>query len=157
VLADEQRREATERLQLVIQQSGDAVIVADADGVVRIFNPAAERLYGVSGRGCRPRSGPSTTGCCAWMAHRCPTRRRRSTAPSERPARPGFPVAGAARRRDATPDERHGGAAADGRRAPAGAVLIARDETARLAAERERERLLDEMRRAHRSSKRPAG
>ena len=51
VRADEQRREATELLQLVVQQSGDAVIVADVDGVVRVFNPAAERLYGVRGTG----------------------------------------------------------------------------------------------------------
>jgi PAS domain S-box-containing protein len=148
-LADEQRREAIERLQLVIQQSGDAVIVADADGVVRIFNPAAERLYGVSDARVPPEQ---------WTAHYRLLRIDGSPLPYEETA-----LYRAVRGQlvrdfqwqvqldDGTRRQMSGTAAplraADGQ--PAGAVLIARDETARLAAERERERLLNEMRRAH--------
>ncbi|HEY0095603.1 MAG TPA: GAF domain-containing protein, partial [Archangium sp.] len=45
------REEVAERkrlLRLLIEQSGDAIVMADADGVVRIFNAEAERLHGVS-------------------------------------------------------------------------------------------------------------
>jgi PAS domain S-box-containing protein len=148
-IADEQRREATERLQLVIQQSGEAVIVADADGVVRIFNPAAERLYGVS----RARVPAQK-----WTEHYRLLRMDGTPLPFEETA-----LYRAVRGQlvrdfqwqvqldDGTRRQMSGTAAplrtSDGR--PAGAVLIARDETARLAAERERERLLDDMRRAH--------
>ncbi|WP_434382783.1 ATP-binding protein [Melittangium boletus] len=43
------RAEAEERkqqLQLIIQQSSDAIIMADAQGVMRVFNTAAEQLHG---------------------------------------------------------------------------------------------------------------
>jgi PAS domain S-box-containing protein len=39
--------EHKQRLQLIIEQSSDAIIMADAQGVMRVFNPAAERLYGL--------------------------------------------------------------------------------------------------------------
>jgi PAS domain S-box-containing protein len=45
------REEVVERkrlLRLLIEQSGDAIVMADAQGVVRIFNAEAERLHGVS-------------------------------------------------------------------------------------------------------------
>ncbi len=45
------REEVAERkrlLRLLIEQSGDAIVMADAQGVVRIFNAEAERLHGVS-------------------------------------------------------------------------------------------------------------
>jgi PAS domain S-box-containing protein len=32
--------------QQVVEALGDAVVVADADGVIRLWNPAAERLFG---------------------------------------------------------------------------------------------------------------
>ena len=35
--AENERRRATELLQLVVQQSGEAIVVADADGVLRVF------------------------------------------------------------------------------------------------------------------------
>jgi PAS domain S-box-containing protein len=47
-----QARESTERerdlLRAIVEQSGDGIIVSDADGVLRIFNPAAERQHGVT-------------------------------------------------------------------------------------------------------------
>lgn len=150
MLADEQRREATELLQRVIQQSGDAVIVADADGVVRIFNPAAERLYGVKAAPTRPEQ---------WTEHYRLLRMDGTSLPFEETAlyravhgqlvsdfrwqvqwtdgtlRPMIGTAAPLQ----TPDGR-----------PAGAVLIVRDETERVSAEAERERMLEQTRRAHR-------
>src|SRR3712207_9510610 len=35
-------------LDLVIEQSGDAVVVTDAQGVIQLFNAEAERQHGVS-------------------------------------------------------------------------------------------------------------
>ncbi len=35
-------------LRLIIEQTGDGVIVADADGVIRVFNAAAQRQHGVA-------------------------------------------------------------------------------------------------------------
>jgi PAS domain S-box-containing protein len=37
-------------LELIIQQSGSGIIVCDAEGVLRIFNPAAEQQHGASHR-----------------------------------------------------------------------------------------------------------
>jgi signal transduction histidine kinase len=149
-LADEQRREATEQLQLVIQQSGDAVIVADADGVVRIFNPAAERLYGVSGTRVHARALDRALPAAAHGRHAAPLR---GDGASTGPYAASSSATSGGRCSSMTEHaavERHRGAArtADGR--PAGRGADRRDETVRLAAELERERLLDEMRRAHR-------
>jgi PAS domain S-box-containing protein len=150
VRADEQRREATDLLQLVVQQSGEAIIVADAAGVVRIFNPAAERLYGVGG-------GP--TPLDQWSQHYRLLRGDGTPLPSEETALyralRGETVRDArwlVSQADGSPRRLAGTAAPlktpEGN--PAGAVLIARDETDRLAAETERERLLVETQRAHR-------
>jgi PAS domain S-box-containing protein len=148
-VADEQRREATERLQLVIQQSGEAVVVADAEGVIHIFNPAAERLYGVA---------DALVPADRWTEHYRLRRMDGTPLPYEETALHRA-VRGQLVRDfrwqvqldDGTRRQLSGTAAplrsADGR--PAGAVLIARDETERLAAEQERERLLEDMRRAH--------
>src|SRR5262249_29247457 len=46
---EEALRLSNELLQLVVQQSSEAIVVADESGGVRIFNRAAERLYGVHG------------------------------------------------------------------------------------------------------------
>jgi PAS domain S-box-containing protein len=148
--AEEQRRQATELLQLVVQQSGEAIVVADADAVLRVFNPAAERLYGVAGaptpaeewsqryRLFRVDGTPlpyeetalfravkgQTVRDARWLVRR-PDGVMRTLVGSSAPLR----------RPDAT---------------PAGAVLIARDETDRLAAEEEREALLVQTQVAHR-------
>ncbi len=149
VRADEQRREATDLLHLVIQQSGEAIVVADASGVLRIFNPAAESLHGVSGD-----STPSEE----W-ARRYRLQRTDGT-PLPLDETPLFrAVLGETVRdarwlvaRDDGTSRMLVGTAAPLRTpegAPAGAVLIARDETDRVAAEAERERLLVEAQRTH--------
>ncbi len=147
--AENERRRATELLQLVVQQSGEAIVVADADGVLRVFNPEAERLHGVKG---------GETPQVEW-----PDRYRLFTLegeplPYEETAL--YRATRGALVRDSRwvvrppngPERTLVGSAAplshpDG--TPAGAVLIARDDTARLAAEAERERLLNEARAAH--------
>ena len=49
--AAREEMEARKRLlRLVIEQSGDAIIMADAGGVLRIFNAQAERLHGLPRR-----------------------------------------------------------------------------------------------------------
>ena len=52
--AAERAQAAAERerdlLRAIVEQSHDAILVADAEGVLRIFNPAAERLHGVARR-----------------------------------------------------------------------------------------------------------
>jgi PAS domain S-box-containing protein len=150
VRADEERREATELLQLVVQQSGEAIVVADADGVLRIFNPAAERLYGVRG---------DRTPHAEWTERYGLMRPDGTPLPYEETALyravRGTPVHDA-RWKVTAPDGAERtlvGSASPLRRpdgTPAGAALIARDETDRLAAERDREALLVEARRAHR-------
>jgi len=150
VRADEQRREATELLQLVVQQSGEAIIVADARGVLRIFNPEAERLYGLPGAPTPAEDWPTryrllrldgtplpydetalyraVTGEVVrearWLVHR-PDGSVRTLVGSSTPLR--------------RPDG-----------SLAGAVLIAHDDTDRLAAEQEREALLVQAQAAHR-------
>jgi PAS domain S-box-containing protein len=39
-------QEMSIRYQQVLEALGDAVVVADAEGVIRLWNPAAERLFG---------------------------------------------------------------------------------------------------------------
>jgi PAS domain S-box-containing protein len=46
--AEQQLHAASQRLQAVIQASALAIIVADPDGLVQVWNPAAERLFGWS-------------------------------------------------------------------------------------------------------------
>jgi PAS domain S-box-containing protein len=48
--AREQLKAREQLLRLVVEQSGDAIVVADEQGVVRIFNAEAERMHGVSQR-----------------------------------------------------------------------------------------------------------
>lgn len=47
LLAQERAEHERDLLRALIEQSGDGIIVSDAAGVVRIFNPAAERQHGV--------------------------------------------------------------------------------------------------------------
>ena len=149
VRADEERNRATALLQLVIEQSGEGIVVADEAGVIRIFNRAAEDLYGVSGEATPPEE---------WTRRYRLLRTDGTPLPAEETAL--FRALRGEIVRDARwAVSRDDGAARmmvgtaaplrapDG--SPAGAVLIARDESARLAAEAERERLLVESRRAH--------
>ena len=149
VRADEQRREATDLLQLLVQQSGEAIVVADAQGIVRIFNPAAERLYGVPGSAVRPED---------WGQYFRLRRLDGTPLPFEETALYRALNGQTVRdfrwlvpREDGSTRMLVGSSAPlrtpDGERA--GAVLIARDETDRVAAEAERERLLIETQRAH--------
>jgi len=45
---EEQMRETTETLKALIQASPVAIAVLDVDGMIRIWNPAAERIFGWS-------------------------------------------------------------------------------------------------------------
>jgi PAS domain S-box-containing protein len=150
VRADEERRAATELLQLVVQQSGEAIVVSDADGVIRIFNPAAERLHGVAGE---------ATPQAEWSERYRLSKVDGTALPFEETAL--YRAMHGAIVRDARwivsppdgPPRTLVGSAAPLRRpdgSPAGAVLIARDNTDNLAAEAERERLLADTQRAHR-------
>ncbi len=151
VRAEQERRRASDLLHLVVQQSGEAIVVADADGVLRVFNPEAERLHGVKG-GQTPDAEWSRTyrlfdldgeplpyhETALYRATKGAIVRdaRWVVRPPDGPARTLVGSAAPLNHPDGT---------------PAGAVLIARDDTARLAAEAERERLLSEARAAHRA------
>lgn len=151
VHAESERRRATELLQLVVQQSGEAIVVADADGVLRVFNSEAERLHGVKGGETPHMEWPDRYGLFTLEGEPLPyneTALYRATQgtvvrdsrwlvrPPDGPERTLVGSAVPLSHADGT---------------PAGAVLIARDDTARLAAEAERERLLGEARAAHRA------
>ncbi|ATB28040.1 ATP-binding protein [Melittangium boletus] len=59
------RAEAEERkqqLQLIIEQSSDAIIMADAQGVMRVFNTAAEQLHGFGFKEVPPSEWSGTYG-----------------------------------------------------------------------------------------------
>jgi PAS domain S-box-containing protein len=150
VRADEQRREATELLTLVVQQSGEAIIVTDASGVLRVFNPAAEQLHGVRADATPSREWTERYGLLRTDGTELPY-----TETALYRALLGESVDEAqwlVKRSDGS-IRRLVGSAAPLRRSDgtsAGAVLIARDETARFAYEEQRERLLLEAQRAHR-------
>jgi PAS domain S-box-containing protein len=48
--AENSRRESAERLEAIVQASPLGIIVLDVDGIVRLWNPAAERILGVPAR-----------------------------------------------------------------------------------------------------------
>jgi PAS domain S-box-containing protein len=150
----ELRRHAHERdglLRLIVEQSADGIIVADAGGTLRIVNPAAQAqhgmpplevpparwtsaygLYTLEGRPLRAEEsalfralqGEAVRECC-WRVRR-PDGSERILSGSATPLRRG-----------------------DGRLA--GALLVTRDETERHAHEEERGRLLEELRAALRA------
>ncbi|MFY0563611.1 PAS domain-containing sensor histidine kinase [Archangium lansingense] len=62
-------------LEGVIAQSGDAIIVADAQGVLRLFNPEAERQHGVPLREVGPRQWVQTYGLSDEEGHPLPLER----------------------------------------------------------------------------------
>ncbi|WP_309896973.1 PAS domain-containing protein [Archangium sp.] len=134
------REEITERkrvLRLLIEQSGDAIVMVDADGGVRLFSAEAERLHGVNRQEVMTPGWTATYGLL--------TVDGRPLALEQTPlyrALRGESVKGAqwvVRRPDGTVRTLAGTASAvrrpDG--TLVGAVLTARDETARLQRERE--------------------
>ena len=147
------RRVAEERkqlLDLVIEQSGDGIVVADEAGVLRIFNPAAQRQHGVA---FQEVSAPDWQ--TAYRLHTMDGAPLRLSATPLYHALQGTAV-DHARWRVHRPDGTWRvltGSAEPLRRADgssAGAALIIRDETERLAAEEERTRLIDALGRSNR-------
>jgi PAS domain S-box-containing protein len=63
--ATEEAQAERDLLWAIIEQSGDGVIVADADGVLRIFNPEAERQHGVPKQEVAPDQWARTYGLLA--------------------------------------------------------------------------------------------
>jgi PAS domain S-box-containing protein len=135
--AREDLAERKRLLRLLIEQSGDAIVMADAEGVVRIFNAEAERLHGVSHKEVVASEWTATYGLR--------TVDGRPLALEETPlyrALRGETVTGArwvVRRPDGTV-RTLGGTASPVRRPDGtlvGAVLTARDETERLLRETE--------------------
>ena len=144
----EARREAEEQkalLRLIIEQSGEAIIMADERGILRVFNPAAERQHAATQRELEAPEWSSAYGLLSLEG--------RPLAPEEVPlyrAVHGEVVANA-RWRVRWPDgsvRTLEGTATPLRKpdgAPAGGVLIARDITQQQEVEVERERLLREV------------
>lgn len=137
-------------LDQLIDQSGEGIIMADAQGVVRVFNPAARDQHGVDASAGRPEDWSRDYGLLDLSGQ--------SLALTDTPlyrALQGQAVQDArwqVRRPDGSLRVLAGTATplrgADGR--VAGAVLITRDETERLKAEQEREALLNEISRSNR-------
>lgn len=132
-------------LDLVIEQSGDGVIVADAEGHLRIFNAEAERQHGVPRQDVDVREWARTYGLTTTGGRPLPP----EASPLLRAYLGAF-VTGAqwrVRRPDGTVRTLSGTASPlrnpDG--SPAGAVLTARDETDRLQLEQQRVEALAQL------------
>ncbi|MBA3396761.1 MAG: response regulator [Deltaproteobacteria bacterium] len=142
-------------LRLIIQQSGDGIIVANADGVIEIFNPAAMLQHGISGLRAAP---PDEWGARYGLETPAGQPLPLEDTPLYRALHGDKVVDGrwSVRRPDGTIRMLNGTstplARADGTRA--GAVLIARDETERLAGEQERAALLERERLARAEAER---
>lgn len=149
---DEHARTAEQKalLDQLIDQSGEGIIMADAQGVVRVYNPAAQRQHGVGVADVSPQQWAGAYGLLDLDGQPLPL----AQTPLYR-ALHGESVHDArwqVRRPDgtvcvlagtATPLRRPDGELA-------GAVLISRDETDRLRAEQEREALLEKISRSNR-------
>lgn len=133
-VVEEELRRANVFLDSILRQTSEAIIVADAAGTLQVFNPAAERLYGMTGGEARPDE---------WVARfKVKTLDGRAHPLEELPlfrALQGEEVQDArwiVERHDGEHRTHIGSASPlrgpDGR--PAGAVIIARDDTDRLAA-----------------------
>ncbi|EPX55020.1 hypothetical protein D187_009526 [Cystobacter fuscus DSM 2262] len=134
-------------LELLVEQSGDAIMMADERGVMRIFNAEAERQHGVSRREVHARDWTDTFGLLTMDGHPIPL----EELPLYR-ALKGEHVRNSrwmVRRPDGTVRILSGTAFPlhhpDG--SPAGAVLTARDETERLEMERRCAESLERLRR----------
>jgi PAS domain S-box-containing protein len=71
--AEAERQQAL--LEGIIAQSGDAIIVADAQGVLRLFNPEAERQHGVPLKEVGPKEWVETYGLSDEEGHPLPLER----------------------------------------------------------------------------------
>jgi PAS domain S-box-containing protein len=130
-----EREEQRRMLHLLIEQSGDGIMMADENGALRVFNPEAERQHGVSKQELEAPEWAQAFGLFSMGG----TRLLDDQTPLYRAVH-GETVRGAewlVRRPDGThrvlvgtarPLRRHDGS-------PAGGVLIARDETERRAVE----------------------
>lgn len=135
-----------ELLRLLVEQSGDGIIMSDEHGVLRIFNPEAERQHGVAKQEVAAPAWAETYGLF--------TLEGRKLALTETPlfrAVQGEKIMNARWIvRQPNGDDRILTGTATPLRHPdgraAGAVLITRDETERLHHERERTDLLDRER-----------
>ena len=148
VKALESLRATTEILELVAQQSDDAIIVVDEHGTMRVYNPAAEREHGVPLTSAPPEEWPAVYGLHDMEGRPLPL----EEVPLYRALRgENVPQAEWQVRRPDGEMRTLVGSATPLRRADgssAGAVLIAHDETARRGQELERERLLASEQRA---------
>ncbi|MFY0527954.1 PAS domain-containing sensor histidine kinase [Archangium gephyra] len=133
-------------LDLVIEQSGDAVVVTDAKGVIQLFNAEAERQHGVTRQQVSAPEWAATFGLLNLEERPLPL----EETPLYR-ALQGTPVSNGrwlVRRPDGSVRTLCGTASPlrrpDG--SPVGAVLTARDETERLALEHQRDESLERLR-----------
>lgn len=138
-------QESRALLDMVIEQSGDAIVVSDSGGTLRVFNAAAERLHGVERQEISSERWSSTYNLLRLDGTPMPY----DETPLYRAVQ-GELVEDAewlVRRPDGQVRTLRGTAvplrAPDG--TGAGAVLMARDETERLRLERERERDIDAL------------
>jgi PAS domain S-box-containing protein len=136
VTEETQYREAAEterdRLRLIVEQSGDGIVVVDEEGVVRLVNPEAQRQYGVSLQEVPPAQWTEAYALETLDGHPLP-----SDETALYRALHGRPQANARWQVRHADGSRHvlTGTASPLRRpdgSPAGAVLTVRDETARL-------------------------
>jgi PAS domain S-box-containing protein len=133
-------------LDLVIEQSGDAIVMTDERGVIRLFNAEAERQHGVTRQQVAAPEWAATFGLLTLEGEPLPL----EETPLYR-ALGGEPVHNArwlVRRPDGSVRTLCGTASPlhrpDG--SPVGAVLTARDETERLALEQQRAESLEHLR-----------
>ncbi|WP_157270948.1 CHASE domain-containing protein [Azohydromonas aeria] len=138
--AEEQRA----LLDLVIEQSGEGIIVADAQGALRIVNMAAQQQLGAMPPLAQP-GGASRLDVFSLEHQHVPP--QQAPLPRALAGEAVLQARWAVQRNDgswrsltgsATPLRRHDGASA-------GAVLVVRDETERIRAEQERESLLQAL------------
>lgn len=148
-IAREKTEEQRALLDMVIEQSGEGIIAADEYGTLRIFNPAAERQHGATRQEVAAPDWAATYGlytlegaplplpetplfkalhgerivASRWCVHRPDGQRRTLTG-------------------TAMPLRRSDGSSA-------GAVLVTRDETERIVADREREQLVEALSRSN--------
>lgn len=143
-----------ELFRLIVEQSGDGIIVSDENGVLRIFNPEAERQHGVKKREVSAPEWAQTYGLFTLDGAQLPLQET----PLFRAVKGETVVA--ARWIVRLPDGTERiltGTATPLRRpdgSPAGAVLITRDETERHVHERERAEMLKRERIARETSDR---
>jgi PAS domain S-box-containing protein len=158
ITAREQAEQERDLLRAIFQQSGDGIIVCDEQGVIRGFNPEAQRQHGVEGQAVPPAQWAATYGLRDLQGRPLP----QADIPLYR-ALKGERVENArwvVRRADGTDRTLTGTALplehADG--TPAGAVVTTRDETERLALEEDlrhesvrNQRLYEEAQELHRA------